>query len=88
VRTKKKLDKKYIGPFRIAKIVNDAAYTLELPPLIGIYPTFYVSLLEKRHKSVLSKHLEIPDTGPIELGQDDVYEVEEIKEQAIGDDNR
>jgi hypothetical protein len=42
----KKLEAKYIGLFRITKVVNNIVYTLELLKEIKVYPTFYISLLE------------------------------------------
>lgn len=57
VRTSKKLDYKYVSLYRIKAIVNNIAYTLDLPELIKIHLTFYILLLEKEYKSVLGKHL-------------------------------
>ena len=47
VRTSKKLDYKYVGPFAVKKVINRQAYTLELPDDMQIHPTFHVSLLER-----------------------------------------
>jgi len=42
-----KLAPKYIGPFKIIKVVGSHAYELKLPPLYErIHPVFHVSLLE------------------------------------------
>src|SRR6202044_2395921 len=43
----RKLDHKRLGPFKIVKQINDVAYKLDLPPHMGIWPVFHVSLLEK-----------------------------------------
>ena len=46
-RIKKKLDHRWLGPFKIArKTKGNQAYELELPKSYLIYPTFHVSLLE------------------------------------------
>ncbi|KAJ9535649.1 LOW QUALITY PROTEIN: hypothetical protein OSB04_un001198 [Centaurea solstitialis] len=43
-----KLNPRYIGPFKIAKRVNEQAYELELPPEFeGIHNTFHVSNFKK-----------------------------------------
>jgi hypothetical protein len=46
IRASKKLEAKYIGLFKITKVVNNVAYTLELLEEIKVHPTFYISLLE------------------------------------------
>jgi len=50
----KKLDCKYIGLFCISKIINNAAYALELLSTMSIHPTFYISLLEGAIKAKLA----------------------------------
>ena len=51
IRTKrphKKLDRKYFGPFTIAKQIGSQAYRLELPPAMArLHPVFNISLLER-----------------------------------------
>ena len=42
-----KLTARYIGPFRVAGMVNDNAVTLDLPPLLGaLHPTINISRLK------------------------------------------
>jgi hypothetical protein len=44
-RLQKKLDWKFLGPYRVTKVVSLYAYRLKLPASIRIYPVFYVNLL-------------------------------------------
>ena len=55
IRPSEKLDYKYVGLYRIKRVVNDVAYTLELPETINIYPTFYISLLEEEKPTKITK---------------------------------
>ena len=45
----RKFTERYIGPFRIKAVVNQNAYTLELPPTMRIHPTVNVSHLKPYH---------------------------------------
>ena len=42
----KKLDHKYLKPYKVIKKISKNNYQLNLPPKIRIYPIFYISLLE------------------------------------------
>jgi hypothetical protein len=42
----RKLLGKYIGPFRVKRVVNEVAYELDLPPTIRVHPVFHVSKLK------------------------------------------
>ena len=42
-----KLVSKFIGLYKIAKVISTTAYKLELPPSFKIHPVFYVSLLKQ-----------------------------------------
>ncbi|WMV07589.1 hypothetical protein MTR67_000974 [Solanum verrucosum] len=45
---KGKLSLRYIGPYRIAKRIDNVAYELELPQeLATVHPVFHVSMLKK-----------------------------------------
>jgi len=43
----RKLMRRYIGPFPIIKVVNPAAYKLQLPPQLKVHPVFHISELSK-----------------------------------------
>jgi hypothetical protein len=44
---------KFAGPFPIVEQVFKYVYTLELPPVIKMHPTFHVSLLKPFKEDVL-----------------------------------
>ncbi|SMY28056.1 unnamed protein product [Zymoseptoria tritici ST99CH_1A5] len=85
LRPSAKLDHKYIGPYKVKAVINRVAYTLDLPDLLKIYPTFYVSLLE----------LSIPDQFGrkqdrmmrYDAGEDNEYEVEAILAERVDELN-
>ena len=46
-RPSKKLDHRFLGPFRVVKPIGKQAYELELPERYSkLHPVFHVSLLE------------------------------------------
>lgn len=45
-----KLLPKYVGPFKISKVVNNVAYKLALPDCMRCHPVFHVSLLKPYHQ--------------------------------------
>jgi hypothetical protein len=78
-RPSRKLNARYIGPFRVARIVSPVAYRLDLPSTMRIHSVFHVSLL-KRDKPSPSQFGERRPTRPppdILDGQEE-YEVEAI----------
>ena len=69
------MNPRYIGPFRILKMIGSVAYQLELPrDLECIHDVFHVSMLRK-YISNLSHMLEAP---PVELKEDLSFEVQSI----------
>ena len=42
----KKLDYKYLKPYKVTKRISKNNYQLNLPPKVRIYPIFYVFLFE------------------------------------------
>ncbi len=46
-RPAKKLDWKYLGPYKVLEKVGKHAWKLELPNTVKIHPVFHVNLLEK-----------------------------------------
>ena len=42
----KKLDYKYLGPYKVTKKISKNNYQLDLPPKVRIHLIFYISLLE------------------------------------------
>jgi hypothetical protein len=45
-RPSKKLDYKYIRPYRIIQKISENNYKLDLPPKVKLHLTFHVALLE------------------------------------------
>jgi hypothetical protein len=46
-----KLTARFVGPFQVAKVINENAYELELPPQMRIHPVQNVSKLRRYHHS-------------------------------------
>lgn len=45
----RKFTERYVGPYRVKKVINDNAYELELPPTMRIHPVINVSQLKEYH---------------------------------------
>ena len=46
-RPSRKLGPKYIGPYKIEKVIGEGAYKLALPKALALYPVFHASQLRK-----------------------------------------
>ena len=70
----KKLNFKFMGPFKVKDRIRTQAYHLELPHTIKVHPVFHVSLLK------LCKGSNYPDKCPPPevIGDEEEYEVEKI----------
>lgn len=73
---------KYIGPFKIKRVVNDNAYELDLPPQMQIHPVLNVSRLKAYHDGRVAFPLRTRADmrpPPVTTSSDgDEYEVEGI----------
>jgi hypothetical protein len=73
---------KYIGPFKIKRVVNNNAYELDLPPQMQIHPVLNVSRLKAYHDGRVAFPLRTrADTRPppaLTSSDGDDYEVESI----------
>jgi hypothetical protein len=73
---------KFIGPFKIKRVVNNNAYELDLPPQMQIHPTLNVSRLKAYHDGRVAFPLRTrADTRPppaLTSSDGDDYEVESI----------
>ena len=45
-RPSKKLDYKYLGPYKVTKRISENNYQLDLPPKVRIYLIFYIFLFK------------------------------------------
>lgn len=73
---KRKLNAKFVGPFRIVDAIGSQAYRLALPEDYGIHDVFHVSLLEPWRQRAGEEPSE-----PMPLAEDDgEYEVESIRD--------
>lgn len=77
-RPSKKLTEKFIGPYKIIKMISPVAAKLDLPPTMKIHPVFHVSLLKKIHYRPTRFQQDDPPEPPIVIHDQEEYEVEEI----------
>ncbi|KAF5011367.1 hypothetical protein FDECE_2512 [Fusarium decemcellulare] len=75
-RPTKKLDYKYIGPYRILRKVSENNYELDLPPKVRLHPIFHISLLESAADTIQVKI----GNEPEEIDGPEEYTVEEIRD--------
>ncbi len=72
----RKLSPRYVGPFKILKIINEVTYQLELPANYRISPSFHVFLLKPVHPDADPGH-EAPET-PLDIDGTPAYQVNEL----------
>jgi hypothetical protein len=80
LRPTKKLQHRFLGPYRIDKKVSPVAYKLELPESLRIHPVFHVSLLRpyKDPVSFPDRSPPIPPPLPVTIDDTPEYVVERI----------
>ena len=72
---RRKLNARYIGPFRIVERIGPVAYRLELPlELSRIHNVFHVSMLRK----YISDPSHVLESPPFELDEDLTFEVQPV----------
>ncbi|GAA5971619.1 hypothetical protein JCM3765_001266 [Sporobolomyces pararoseus] len=76
-RQSKKLDHKFLGPFKILEKIGPLAYRLDLPTEIKIHPVFHVSLLHRHKPNTLPDRIP-PPPPPVIVSGETQYEVEQI----------
>ena len=72
-----KLKRRWVGPFKISKVVSPVAYRLDLPSAWRIHPVFHASTLKAYHRSREFVREESPPP-PILVDGVEEYEVEAI----------
>ena len=72
-----KLRRRWVGPFRVSKVVSPVAYGLDLPPRWKIHPVFHVSNLKRYFRSDQFARVEQPPPPVLVEGEEE-YEVESI----------
>jgi hypothetical protein len=80
LRTSKKLQHRFIGPYTIITKISPVAYKLELPPDLRIHPVFHVSLLRPYQDPASIEHRTnpIPPPPAVTINDHLEYEVEYI----------
>ena len=76
--TARKLAPRFIGPYKIAKIINPVAVRLALPPSLKVYPVFHVSQIKPVETCPLSQPPPAPPPPRTLDGGDLVWEVNKI----------
>lgn len=74
---------KYIGPFKVKRVLNDNSYELDLPPQLQIHPVLNISRLKQYHdpsRSFPSRPLPDNRPPPDSIREDgaELFEVESI----------
>ena len=81
-RPAKKLDHRFLGPFKISEKISSHAYRLALPPSMKIHNVFHVQLLEPFVDNNIDNRVQ-PPPPPIEVEGQEEYEVEAILDSRI-----
>ena len=84
-RPTRKLDHKYVGPFRIKKVIGRVTYELELPEGMDIHPVVHVSLLERAETDQIDGRQQQQPHRWAHSGEDE-YEVDHIVTTERDDD--
>ena len=75
-----KLYPKFIGPYKIKRVVSDVAYELDLPGSMRIHPTFHVSKLKefRRDDNSIFQREQVIRPAPDIVNEEEQFEVEKI----------
>jgi len=78
-RPTKKLDHKWIGPFKVIKVISPAAIKLQLTVRQkGIHPIVSVTNVRPHHPDEIAEHPADPCPGPELIDGEEEYEVEKV----------
>jgi len=84
-RPLKKLKPRYIGPYKVIKVISQVTYKLKLPSTLTIHPVFHISLLKAYQENPEEFHdrlIKPPPPLVMSDGQEE-FEVEKILDQRI-----
>ena len=73
-----KIRRRFLGPFKVVKVVSPVAYTLELPSNWRIHPTFHVEKLKKFERSEEFQRTVLSPPATLEVDGQQEFEVEAI----------
>uniref|UniRef100_A0A383WFN5 Reverse transcriptase n=1 Tax=Tetradesmus obliquus TaxID=3088 RepID=A0A383WFN5_TETOB len=79
----RKLTARYLGPFKVERVVNPVTYKLKLPPTMRIHPVFHVSLL-KPYKTC-EEFTNRQESTPVQpaVAEDNQWYVEALLDKSI-----
>ena len=72
-----KLQRRFVGPFKIQEVIGQQSYRLTLPEDWKIHPVFHVSLLKNWRSADLQEDQPLPSYGVPEV-EEPFYEIEKI----------
>ena len=72
-----KLKRRWVGPFKVIRVISPVAYEVDLPPQWRVHPSFHVGKLKRYHRS--DEFLrEVEPPPPVLVEGEPEYEVESI----------
>jgi Chromo (CHRromatin Organisation MOdifier) domain len=77
----KKFTPKFLGPYKVKRIINPVTYELKLPPTLKIHPVFHVSLLQPWKQDVEFHHPDPNNRPPPIVPEDNQYIVEALTDK-------
>ena len=85
LRPSKKLQHRFIGPYRIIQKVSPVAYKLDIPDTLRIHPVFHVSLLRPYRDPTSIPNRDTPPPPPpaITVNDHQEYEVDYILDHRL-----